>query len=191
MGETAIEDKRTVAMLETKSRDLQAKISALLNIEKDVRGCVEQLQTVEKEIHSLESSQKELADLKDHMDGKKIERSELNLKHERVQKQLSNAHDKLERAHRHAEEKRIASQKTIERLQKEYDEMAVERKENDKEVEELRGEAEEVEAKMADHLKKSEEELNQLLTEYWKLRHELDVYMETIGNKLGIQVHTE
>jgi kinetochore protein Nuf2 len=34
MGETAIEDKRTVAMLETKSRDLQAKISALLNIEK-------------------------------------------------------------------------------------------------------------------------------------------------------------
>jgi hypothetical protein len=48
----------------------------------DVRGCVEQLQTVEKEIQSLETSQKELADLKDHMDGKKIERSELNLKHE-------------------------------------------------------------------------------------------------------------
>jgi kinetochore protein Nuf2 len=51
-------------------------------MEQDVRGCVEQLQTVEKEIRSLETSQKELADLKDHMDGKKIERSELNLKHE-------------------------------------------------------------------------------------------------------------
>jgi kinetochore protein Nuf2 len=99
MGETAIEDKRTVAMLETKSRDLQTKINALLNIEKvrllvsftcrqglndiqDVRSCVEQLQTVEKEVQSLEASQKELADLKDHLDEKKIERSELNLKHE-------------------------------------------------------------------------------------------------------------
>lgn len=34
MGSTAIEDKRTVAVHEAKARDLQAKITALLNIEK-------------------------------------------------------------------------------------------------------------------------------------------------------------
>lgn len=34
MGSTASEDKKTVAMNETKIRDLQAKINALLNIEK-------------------------------------------------------------------------------------------------------------------------------------------------------------
>lgn len=34
MSNTAIEDKKTVAMHESKSRDLQAKINALHNIEK-------------------------------------------------------------------------------------------------------------------------------------------------------------
>jgi kinetochore protein Nuf2 len=34
MGTTAIEDKRTVALQESKARDLQAKITALFNIEK-------------------------------------------------------------------------------------------------------------------------------------------------------------
>jgi kinetochore protein Nuf2 len=37
MGSTATEDKRTVAMHEAKARDLQAKINALLTIEKVCR----------------------------------------------------------------------------------------------------------------------------------------------------------
>jgi uncharacterized protein YhaN len=46
----------------------------------DIRACIEQLQTIEKEVSSLETSQKELADLRDHLDGKNIERSELQMK---------------------------------------------------------------------------------------------------------------
>jgi kinetochore protein Nuf2 len=61
---------------------------------------------------------------------------------------LANASEKLERAQNHAEDRRIASQKTIERLQREYDEMAIERKENDKEIEELRAKADEIEDKV-------------------------------------------
>lgn len=47
-----------------------------------MRGCIEQLQTVEKEVRSLQVSRKELADLKDHLDDKNIERSELKLRYE-------------------------------------------------------------------------------------------------------------
>ena len=43
---------------------------------------MEQLQSVEKEVGMLEASERELADLKDHLDNKKIEKSELNLKQE-------------------------------------------------------------------------------------------------------------
>ncbi|OCH95255.1 hypothetical protein OBBRIDRAFT_822977 [Obba rivulosa] len=188
MGSTAAEEKKTIALAEAKIRDLQAKIAALLNIEKDVRSCVEQLQTIEKEMHALDISQKELIDQKDQLDQKKGERNELLMKRERVHKQLSNAQEKLERAERHAQDKRLASQQTIERLKQEYEEMAVERRDNDKQVEELRAEAVEIERKMADHLKKSQAELNELLVEYWRLRHETEVYMETLANKLGIQV---
>ena len=71
----------------------------------------------------------------------------------------------------HAEDKRAASQQTLERLQREYDEMAEERKDNDRQVEALRSEADELERKMAEHMKQSQSELNELLTEYWKLRY--------------------
>jgi len=167
---------------------LQAKITVLTNIEKDVRGCIEQLQTIEKEVQLLEGAQKELADVKDSLDYKTIERSELQMRKERVYRQLANAHEKLERAQRHAEEKRQASQQTIDRLQREYERMDIERRDNDKQVEELREEADEIEAKMAEHLKKSEAELDDLLAEYWKLRHETEVYMETLANKLNMSV---
>ena len=50
--------------------------------QQDLRGCVEQLQTIEKEVHFLQVAQKELADLKDHLDGKNIERNELRLRQE-------------------------------------------------------------------------------------------------------------
>lgn len=72
--------------------------------------------------------------------------------YQRVQKQLSNAQEKLERAQRHAEDRKLASQKTIDRLQREYDKMAIERRDNDKQVEEIRGEANELETKVSDNI---------------------------------------
>ena len=59
--------------------------------------------------------------------------------------QQANASEKLERAQRHAEDKRLASQQQIERLKAEYQDMANERRENDRQVEELRAEADEIE----------------------------------------------
>lgn len=63
---------------------------------------------------------------------------------------------------------------------------------------------------MNEHLKKSEIELNELLAEYWKLRREtgtfpslplvecittstltIDIYMETLANKLDMRVISE
>ena len=66
----------------------------------------------------------------------------------RVNDQLANAKTKLERAQKHAEDRKLSSQKTIERLQREYDEMVVERRENDKQIEEVREEANQLEAQV-------------------------------------------
>lgn len=104
-------------------------------------------------------------------------------------KQFQNAQEKLDRAQKHAEDKRLGSQKTIERLQQEYEQMALERRDNDKQMDELRKEADDVATRVrmipkiefvrlllplqtAEHHKKSEAELQELMTEYWKLRHE-------------------
>ncbi|KAG2079733.1 hypothetical protein BD769DRAFT_1380226 [Suillus cothurnatus] len=189
MGTTAIEDKKAVALHKAKARDLRAKFSALVTIEKDVRSCIEQLQTTEREVQLLEGSQKELAELKDSLENKTVECGEL-------QKKTEVGHDifpsiQATWAQRHAEEKRQASQQTVERLQRDYEKMDIERRENDKQVEELRMEAGDIETKTAEHLKNSEAELNELLTEYWKLRHETEVYMKTLANKLNMNVSSD
>lgn len=82
MSVAAQEEKRTVTSHESKARDLQNKINALLVIEKDVRSCVEQLQTIEKEVRALNDAEKEVAELKDQLEMKNIEKTELNLKQE-------------------------------------------------------------------------------------------------------------
>jgi len=48
----------------------------------DVRGCIEQIQTIEREVQSLELSQKALGQLRDLRDEKVIERNELQLRQE-------------------------------------------------------------------------------------------------------------
>jgi hypothetical protein len=64
-------------------------------------------------------------------------------------KQLANAREKIERTQQHIEDKRLASQQAIERLEKEYQNMAIERRDTDKHNEELRAEADEIERKVS------------------------------------------
>lgn len=62
--------------------------------------------------------------------------------------------------------------------------MVAERRDNDKEVEGYHVQEREIQATMAQHMKQSEGELNELIAEYWKLRHEADLYTEIMANKL-------
>jgi kinetochore protein Nuf2 len=64
-------------------------------------------------------------------------------------KQLANAREKIERAQQHIEDKRVANRQAIERLEKEYENMAIERRDTDKHNEELRAEADEIERKVS------------------------------------------
>jgi kinetochore protein Nuf2 len=82
MSITVSEDKRTIANTESKARELDAKIKALLGLEKDIRSCIEQLQIVEKEMKALDSTQKDYAEIKDLADLKTVEKNELLLKKE-------------------------------------------------------------------------------------------------------------
>lgn len=51
---------------------------------------------------------------------------------------MANAYEKLERAQRHGEDKKQANEKMITRLKEEFEQMAMERRDNDKQLEELR-----------------------------------------------------
>lgn len=46
----------------------------------DVRGCIEQLQTIDTEVQKLQRSQKDLAKQQNNLEGKVIEKNELLLR---------------------------------------------------------------------------------------------------------------
>ena len=108
MSASALEEKKAVALHDMKARNLQAKINALHNIEKvsqsnnfvvlpaeilqDVRGCIEQLQTIDTEVQKLQRSQKDLAKQQNDLEGKVIEKNELLLR-----QQVSYSHVPLSR----------------------------------------------------------------------------------------------
>ncbi|KAJ8094524.1 kinetochore-associated Ndc80 complex subunit nuf2 [Marasmius tenuissimus] len=148
MGNQVSEDKGLVSQNEAKTRELQTKIKVLNNISEDIHGCLDQLQIIEKEAESLEASQRELSDLKAQYEDKEVERNEQRLRQERVAKQLANARQKLENTQARAKEKREANQRAREKLQVEYDQMNVERQQNDKNLQGVREETDAIEAKV-------------------------------------------
>ncbi|KAI5900061.1 uncharacterized protein SCHCODRAFT_02481993 [Schizophyllum commune H4-8] len=203
MSTTVTEDKRLIAQTEAKARDLKAKSDALIRIEKDLGRCVASLRVIEREAAALQAMIKESTDLKEHLKHKEIEHEEFILRHERLEKQVANAQDKLERAQRHAEDKRTTNARTLERLNAEYVHMSEERRDNDRVVKDLTAETEEVERKecrmcclwlsrpddymqMAEHLKTSEAEITELVGEYFRLRHATEVYRQMLADKLGM-----
>lgn len=186
----------------------------------------------------LEEAERKLQDTRSMLEQKNIERSELqgnlevktktltyrffNFRFQHARRRLENVLDKRERAQRNAEDKQAASKNTISRLQKDFEEMSVERRDNDKQVEETKKQIEEVERKvsgreltylcfdnsffqMAEHLWKNEGEMNELYGQYMRLRHHMgnfatswiqrvrlilfsDLYMETLANKMGVDL---
>lgn len=66
----------------TISKRLVTRIILILltKIVQDVRGCIEQLQTIETEVQNLQQSQKNLAKHQNDLEGKVIEKNELSLR---------------------------------------------------------------------------------------------------------------
>jgi len=107
MGNTANEDKRAYMSRRATIDELQPKVSALLNIEKvpkslleiymcfkpscqDFRASVGQLQTLEKEMHALQVTEKRLTDSRDSLEEQMNERKGSSLKVEvRIARSIS------------------------------------------------------------------------------------------------------
>jgi len=188
MGRDSQLERTAVNSTEAKIRALRSKLDALGVFEQDMKKINDILKSVHSEHTQLEQLYQRQQTFKSELDDKRILREKLFVQNDRAKRQMKNAEEKLQRAQVHAQDRRGRSELEIQKLKKEYEAMSEERRVNDKVVEETKYEADEVERQMLEHLKKSESELNELLAEYWNLRHQTDVYMETLANKLGIEV---
>jgi len=185
MGNTANEDKRAYVSRQATIDELQAKVSALLNIEKVLKlfpgtsKCdSNHLVRISAQVSSscrtwkrkrthwqlrrrrcptvaIVTRSKGTSGGEAYLGPRSGSPDSFHAHHidssyvQHMAKQLANAREKIERAQQHIEDKRVASQQAIERLEKEYQNMAIERRDTDKHNEELRAEADDIERKVS------------------------------------------
>jgi len=188
MADNVIEERRNIAANETKARALKLKLDTLAVFEQDVQLNIRHLAALASEQESLDASVAKLAKAQADLEKQLVIRNELHLQQERAERRKANAEEKLEREQNYADDQHARSQETITKLKKEFEEMSLERRDNDQAVEETKREAAQTERKMAEHLRQNEEEMTKLLAEYWRLSHQTEVYMETLANKLGLDL---
>ncbi|KIY70025.1 hypothetical protein CYLTODRAFT_420115 [Cylindrobasidium torrendii FP15055 ss-10] len=185
MSDNVKNDRDAISDLESRCRQLQAKINAFSEIAHDVRGCYEQLQVVAQALEDRVMVTRDLNELRETLQTREIEYKELELRQARMQKQLENANEKLAHVSRHMGDKRAALQHTNERLRREYDEWAVERAGSEEQIRKFRQLTEEVQQKKLELLETSDRELNELLDVYWDLQQGIETYMTRLGSVMG------
>ncbi|KAL5482632.1 NUF2 [Sanghuangporus weigelae] len=188
MAILAQDERMHIAAAEIKQRELKVKLDALNVFEQDMKKLIDDLRTIQSEHIQVDTIRHRLVSYREELDRKVILKEQLLGRADRAKRQENIASEKLSRAQQHAEERRLRSTEELERLQREYAEMSEERKENDKMIEETKQEADALERKMKEHLRKNEAELSELVSEYWRLRHQTEVYMETLADKLGMNL---
>ncbi|KDQ18130.1 hypothetical protein BOTBODRAFT_551037 [Botryobasidium botryosum FD-172 SS1] len=186
MNANAEIERSSLAANEAKSRALQAKLDHLAILEQDIRSIHELLGNINVEQAKLEEAIRSLEEFRNFMESKTIESRELTTKSEQLDRQIANAQERLERAQRHGHDKREASRQKIERLKAQYEEIALERHEKEKEQVSLKREIENTEQKISDFIALNQTEINNLLAENTELRHSVNVYMDTLATKLGL-----
>ncbi|KAG8929256.1 kinetochore-associated Ndc80 complex subunit nuf2 [Tulasnella sp. 419] len=188
LASTVEQERNTLEQNKAKARDFQVKLDQLAIIEQDFRLAEDLLLAISTEQERLEQCNRDLHDVRTHHNNRQIEYRELKTKAEQLERQLANAKEKLERVQRTSAEKREASMARLDILKEKW---AVVIKARDGMLAEhdlLRKEMEGIESEMAEYIKTNEKVLNDLMSEYWALRHDLDNYMNTLTTKFGLEI---
>ncbi|KAG8998706.1 kinetochore-associated Ndc80 complex subunit nuf2 [Tulasnella sp. JGI-2019a] len=187
-----VERERASADLNrSKARDYQAKLTQLTNIEQDLRTVEGLLVAIKSEKSRVELCTRELLTVRSHFNNRTIEFRELTTKAEQLQRQLTNAHDKFKRLEESSAEKREAASLRMQSLKEKHSKVEKQRGEMLAEHDLLRKDIEQIEQEKAEFVKTNEKALNELMIEYWTLRHSVDDYVATTATKFGLPMNPE
>ncbi|KAG8885624.1 kinetochore-associated Ndc80 complex subunit nuf2 [Tulasnella sp. 331] len=184
-----VEQERAIAEKNrSKARDYQAKLTQLSNIQQDLETADGLLIAIKSEKARAELCIRELLTVRGHFNNRTIESRELMTKAEQLQRQLTNAHEKFVRLEESSAEKREAAAQRMQTLKEKHGRVEKARGEMLAEHDILRKEIEQIEQEKAEYVKANEKALNELMVEYWTLRHSIDDYVATTATKFGLQM---
>ncbi|KAK8850499.1 hypothetical protein IAR55_004417 [Kwoniella newhampshirensis] len=181
-------EKAKLVSFQHKARELSNRLEVIGSLEVDLKGLIDLEKGIDEQRARVEESKRGKVALEARLEGKKIESQGLEARLEQLGRQLQNASDKLARQQEMKKEFGQRGVKRIEDLKAEYKVRTKERGVWQKQRDVLIAEQKELEAEMAAFITKHENEINELLAEYWTMRRQAEDYMNTMTVKLGLQL---
>lgn len=124
MQTSLFSERKRLDNTERQSRALQNSSDSFRIVEQDVNSCIKIMEDCDRELLKLEECQKKVQRHEEQVHQKEAECREIERKEERLNRNLANAKEKLDKARAHAAAKREAATKEMEELKVEYDTLA-------------------------------------------------------------------
>ena len=168
-----------------KSRELVAKIDILTQLESDVQSCIKLMEECDSELARVETAQKKVTQNEENVEQKRLEVRELSVRDTQLQRQLTNAEDKLARATRQLEAKREATRARMSKITEERKIVQEDRMQIDIEMDKKKALVESMQAKIFELREEVQSEVDSVNAEFSRLRGHVELYMGEVDTAIS------
>ncbi|KAJ8608550.1 hypothetical protein MRB53_039604 [Persea americana] len=168
-----------------KSRELVAKIDILTQLESDVQSCIKLMEECESELNRVEGAHKKVVQSEENVEQKRLEVRELSVRDTQLQRQLTNAEDKLARATRQLEAKREATRARMAKITEERKVVQEDRMQIDIAMDKKKALIESMQSKIFELREEIQAEVDSVNNEFAKLRGHVELYMDEVDTAIS------
>ncbi|WWC98584.1 hypothetical protein V866_005476 [Kwoniella sp. B9012] len=181
-------EKARLSSFQLKARELSNRLEVINSLELDLKNLIDLQKTIEAQKVKIEEAKRNRTIGESKKESKELELKNLQSRSDQLNKQIENAQNKLDRQQELTNETRERHNKRLAELKAEYTVRSKERGVWQKQRDLLLAEQKELENEMSNFIQTHENEINDLLQEYWTMRRQAEDYMNTMSVKLGLQV---
>lgn len=168
-----------------KSRELNAKVDILTSLESDVQSCIKLMEECESELARVDGAHKRVIHLEELVDQKRLEVRELSVRDSQLQRQLTNAEEKLSRATRQLESKRETTRARMSRITEERRVVQEDRMQIDIEMDKKKALIESMQAKINELKEEVTAEVERVNAQFAILSNHVDLYMKEVQQTMN------
>lgn len=180
MSSSLINEKQFLNDKGKKTRELNAKVDILTSLEINVLSCVKLLEECDSELARVDSAHKRVVHLEEQVDQKRLEVRELSVRDTQLQRQLTNAEEKLSRANRQLESKRESTRTRMAKITEERRIVQEDRMQIDIEMDKKKALIESMQGKIMELREEVAAEVDGVNAQFGILSGHVDLYMKEV-----------
>ena len=187
-GSAVQAEKANITSLERKARDLQLRSEQLDIFEQHLVKTIAEMESIDSALKKYQEFEWNLNQEKDNISKKETTIQELGVKHQFLDRQISNAQEKIQILEAQQLEKRKLTEKKLNELKSEYEAISAERDSIQTKIDANDKIVKSVESKISSLSQAHEDEMNSLSNDFNTLKLQVQTYCHEIRNQVFLKI---